>query len=318
MTTKDVYKVSDEEFIAAVKSSTNIYQTLIKLGMNARGRAYSIFKNRCKRLNIDTSHFKKYGRSSYLEIRNRILDDDIIKACAAHESRRQVLFALSLSEGGSNIKWLDAKIEKLKIDTSHWLGQGHLKGKTHNWSRRIPTEDILVENSSYVNSTNLKMRLLKEGLLKYKCSECGIDEWNDKPLSLQLEHKNGIHTDNRIENLCLLCPNCHSQTPTYCGKNGKTVNIKQDLLSLKDTSNVKAGYRKIKINKCIDCDKIISDCGIRCKSCAGFKNNPPKISWPLDEDLLQMVQNSNYTKVAKELGVSDNAVRKRLKKRGLI
>ena len=53
----------------------------------------------------------------------------------------------------------------------------------------------------------------------YRCSECGIDSWNNKPISLELEHKNGNSSDNSLENVCLLCPNCHSQTSTYKVKN---------------------------------------------------------------------------------------------------
>jgi Zn finger protein HypA/HybF involved in hydrogenase expression len=62
------------------------------------------------------------------------------------------------------------------------------------------------------------MAQIKEGLLIYKCYKCGIDSWNDEPINLQLEHINGNHFDNRLENLTLLCPNCHSQTKTFCRK----------------------------------------------------------------------------------------------------
>ena len=69
----------------------------------------------------------------------------------------------------------------------------------------------------------LKIRLFKEGLLEEKCAICGnLGEWNDKPLSLVIDHINGNHSDNRIENLRILCPNCHSQTETFAGKNKKS------------------------------------------------------------------------------------------------
>ena len=70
-----------------------------------------------------------------------------------------------------------------------------------------------------MNIARLKIRLVKEKRLEYKCALCGISEWQGQPLSLQLDHINGKHNDHRIENLRFLCPNCHSQTETYAGKN---------------------------------------------------------------------------------------------------
>lgn len=88
----------------------------------------------------------------------------------------------------------------------------------------MPIEELLVTGRNTAR-THLKNRLIKEGLLDYKCLNCGLSKWLDKPLSLQLEHKNGIHNDNRLFNLCLLCPNCHSQTETFAGKNKKYKNV---------------------------------------------------------------------------------------------
>ena len=101
------------------------------------------------------------------------------------------------------------------IDTTHFKGRHHGTSKTEKFS----LEDILVPNSEYTNMTRLKARVLKANLLEYKCSECGISTWQNKHLVLQLDHINGDNRDNRIENLRLLCPNCHSQTETFCGKN---------------------------------------------------------------------------------------------------
>lgn len=75
----------------------------------------------------------------------------------------------------------------------------------------------MVENSTYSNMTKFKSRLIKANLIEYKC--CGITEWNGKPLTLQLHHINGNNRDNRLENLTFLCPNCHSQTDNFSGKN---------------------------------------------------------------------------------------------------
>lgn len=83
-------------------------------------------------------------------------------------------------------------------------------------------KEILVQDSDYSNNTSLKKRLIEETGMVNQCNECGIlPEWNGRRLVLQLDHINGIRTDNRIENLRFLCPNCHSQTDTFCSKMGE-------------------------------------------------------------------------------------------------
>jgi DNA-binding CsgD family transcriptional regulator len=86
-------------------------------------------------------------------------------------------------------------------------------------SRLIPIESLLVVGRR-TNRTHLKGRLIGEGLKYEQCEQCGITTWRGKPLSMQLHHVNGDGTDNRLENLVLLCANCHSQTDTYGGRNG--------------------------------------------------------------------------------------------------
>ena len=86
---------------------------------------------------------------------------------------------------------------------------------------RVPLEDVLVEGSNY-NRYYLKRRLIQAGLVDNVCAVCKCQpEWRGKPLLLVLDHINGVRDDNRIENIRLLCPNCDSQSPTYCGRNKK-------------------------------------------------------------------------------------------------
>jgi hypothetical protein len=92
---------------------------------------------------------------------------------------------------------------------------GHNKGAAIKFN----TMDILEGKHPQYSTLKLKNRLIKEGLLSYKCDDCGISEWNNKKIALHLDHIDGNCKNHRLNNLRLLCPNCHSQTDTWCGKN---------------------------------------------------------------------------------------------------
>jgi hypothetical protein len=140
-------------------------------------------------------------------------------AVAQNNSISGVLAQLGSTVSGTNYGWVHKLVAEHGLDTSHWLGHGHLRGKHHAWSVCIPLEEILVERSTYTDRFRLKKRLLAAGLLRDECAICGIVEWQHRKLVLQLDHVNGIGDDHRLENLRLVCPNCHSQTTTYCGRN---------------------------------------------------------------------------------------------------
>jgi 5-methylcytosine-specific restriction endonuclease McrA len=81
----------------------------------------------------------------------------------------------------------------------------------------MPLAELLIEGPR--GRHNIRRRLIAEGVKAASCEECGIAEWRDRPLSLELHHRNGEKHDNRLENLALLCPNCHSQTDSWGGRN---------------------------------------------------------------------------------------------------
>jgi hypothetical protein len=219
--------------------------------------------------------------------------EEFIKAINESISKAEVFRKLNLKITGSNYKILNSKIKKLGLDTSHFTGQAHLKGKTHSWSKKRPLDKVLIKDSDYLNTSSLKARLLKESILKNECYICFLPpKWNNKNLVMHLDHINGVSDDNRIENLRLLCPNCHSQTITYAGRNSNRNKITK---------------------QCLDCNKEISKVSERCKSCAGKFREATKINWPPIEKLIEMVEESNYSATGRSLGVSDNAIRKRIK-----
>jgi HNH endonuclease len=83
-------------------------------------------------------------------------------------------------------------------------------------ARLVPLNRVLVTSRS---RTTIKRRLIRAGILLNACDDCGLTEWRGKPLSIQIDHRNGIRDDHRLENLRMLCPNCHSQTATFGAKN---------------------------------------------------------------------------------------------------
>jgi len=119
--------------------------------------------------------------------------------------------------GGSSHATVVRWVKKLKLDHSHFdpkIG-GRRAGKT----LELPIEKLFTSNSVCPRG-QVRRRILRENLIDYKCEQCdNAGEWRGVKLSLQLEHKNGINNDHRLENLCWLCPNCHAQTPTFAGRN---------------------------------------------------------------------------------------------------
>ena len=112
------------------------------------------------------------------------------------------------------------KIKELNLDVSHMTHQGWNTGGAYRKVKIAqPISEILVENSKFTSSNKLRIKLLRDGLKEHKCESCGNTEWMFLPIPLELHHVNSIRTDNRIENIQLLCPNCHALTPNYRGRN---------------------------------------------------------------------------------------------------
>lgn len=143
-------------------------------------------------------------------------DEEFVSAVKESGSLRQVLQKLNLKEAGGNYQCAKERIKKLNLNTSHFHGQGWNKGKT--LPKRQPIESYLIEGK-LIQSNNLKKRLIAEGLKEHKCECCGITEWNEKPAPIELDHIDGDRYNNTLNNLRILCPNCHAQTDTYRGKN---------------------------------------------------------------------------------------------------
>ena len=142
---------------------------------------------------------KKYKRYS---------PDEMRKSAAEVSSMAQFLEKIGLKPAGGNYNNIRRKLQKYKIDCSHWTGQG--------WSKDKQLKDW----AEYTQTTSLKPHLIEER--GHKCERCFLSEWQEEEIPLEVEHSNGDRTDNRKENLLLLCCNCHALTKTWRGRKNKT------------------------------------------------------------------------------------------------
>lgn len=145
-------------------------------------------------------------------------DEQFVELIKNSTNISEVLFKLGYGIKGNS--WGFSQVRKRMIDLN--LDQSTFKGKSPLKARRVekevPQDKLLRENCKH-NRNVLRRFLIKNKILPYKCAICGVAEWNNKTLSLELDHINGINNDNRLENLRFLCPNCHSQTTTYGSRN---------------------------------------------------------------------------------------------------
>lgn len=257
---------------------------------------------------------KKYTKE-YLE--------DIIKNCT---SILEVCRKIGISEGSGSAT-IKRNIKKFNIDISHFKGQGWNKGMGGlDKVASLPLEKLLDVNTN-VKGSYLKTKLISQGLKVNKCEICGLD---GKELTLELHHINGNHFDNRIENLQILCPNCHSKTPNYRRKNGV---YKKDFNNFKDLSEFKTKRDAVETT-CLYCGKTFTKnyykikrkfCSRECymsylKSFGNFGNekNNPNINLDKDYIISQMDNFKDITNFSKYLGVSTTTLRKILDKYNLL
>lgn len=206
----------------------------------------------------------------------------------------EVAQKLGYTNKGGAYRTLRKRIEKHNIDCSHMthIGKKHIAKKVII----VTSKEALVENSPYSQST-IRAVVARENLIEYKCSICGLEAmWNNKPLTLTLDHINGNNKDNRLENLRYVCPNCDRQLDTFGAKN-------------------KRSYYKFPVvknkNKCIKCGKPIENKSTLCKECLIKQNREHFLSKDEMNEIIKV--SPSIVQLSKYLKLSDNGARKRLK-----
>lgn len=142
-------------------------------------------------------------------------DEEFIEICENSKT-----MSSAASKIGIHFNTFKRKAVKLGCYKTNQGGKGFKKPKTEG-KGKIPLEEILEGKQPQYQTFKLKNRLIEAGLKANKCEECGIHEWNNKPIMIELDHVNGDSRDHRLENLKMLCPNCHSQTEIFRAKNIK-------------------------------------------------------------------------------------------------
>lgn len=217
------------------------------------------------------------------------------EAVATAHNMSHLCKLMNLNRSGGNYKRLRLKMESEGLDYSHFDSSKYENRPSSKGGRRLKDSEIFKSNSGY-STSNLHRRLIQGG---YKDGACEMEGchlktpmWNGQPIRFHVDHINGVNTDHRLENLRILCPNCHSQTSTYCvgGKNYTRSPVKKYFCDC-------GGEKSRGANECGECFKPAL-----------------KIDWPSKDVVLDMVEREGYSKTGRDLGVSDNAVRKYLKR----
>ncbi len=241
----------------------------------------------------------------------RYTKEEFILAWEESKSIADVLRVLNIVPAGGNYQSLNSAAKELGLTKSHMTGQGWNKGGVGtNKGKEL---DLILVKGSSLSSHNIRKRLIKEGWKGARCEVCKLEEWMGASISLELDHINGDRFDNRIENLRILCPNCHAQTDTYRGKNKSRGRPSGEPVDLKSTSRdyPVAGSTPVLCT----CGKSKNKKSKQCRNCSNKDRiRKTKIDWPSLEELEKMVSETSYLAVGKELGVSDNAVRKAVKR----
>ncbi len=226
----------------------------------------------------------------------RWTEPELRAAVAQADSLSEVLRHFGLRAAGSNFKQLWRYLDGWGISTAHFTHGA--KGRDRRPQRR-PLEDYLVVDST-IHREKLKARLYGEGVKTRRCELCGQSEqWQGARMSLILDHVNGVHDDNRLANLRIVCPNCNATLPTHCGKNKPRANPPRPCATCGATFAPSRSAQRF-------CSRA---CWMRSRR-GSTRPTLRKVERPPFAQLMEEIETSSWSAVGRKYGVSCNAVRK--------
>lgn len=188
---------------------------------------------------------------------------------------------------------LDSYLLKMNIE---YIGNKGRKGIL----RERKTALYYIENNIYLSSHKLKNKLIEDGIKEHRCEKCNLSTWNGVKIPIELHHVDGDKFNNELKNLLILCPNCHALTDNNSGRGTESFKNK-----------LKNGIKESKLTKICECGVKIHKTSKSCEKC--YRESRRNNIRPGVEILINELKESNYTKLGRKYGVSDNTIRKWIK-----
>lgn len=309
----DYKNMCEDDLQKIIGESHSWNEVLQKCGLKTMTRS---FQRNVKKYDIKCDHLNDYFDGLYTKF-NKKTKEEMEEIVRNASDWLDIITGLGY-RSYHNVPKIKNKLDKMNISYSHIKKEYPIDKRTgkygYSGKAKYDLNEILIEDSMYSNMKWLFQRLKNERGWEHKCSVCGLLEWNGKPIPLEIDHINGVHSDNRIENIRAICPNCHAQTHNYKGKNMQICKSKPP-----PSEEPKEPQEPKPPNLCTGCNKEIMHRHQRCNQCNAKHKFETGVARkvqdrPSYEQLLDDIANMSIVKVGQKYGVSDNAIRKWIRK----
>ena len=297
-------QISLDKLKQIVKNSETLAKILEQIGYSSRqSHTGEGLINYLNKKNIDISHLHLPSQQipiQQLHTKNSIQLQQLQKLFLQQQDQMHLLYQSTKQVPDKQLKEIINLQQKSQELLEFTLNQ--VESKNNNYKTYVDSQPLskMLTINSKCPSHRLRTKLIKEKILINQCIICGMDPiWLGKSINLELDHINGIHSDNRLENLRILCPMCHRLTPTYGGKN-KVYQKKIKDITLKNA------------HACLDCAKEIPNESKYCVDCQTLHNKWVETRPDLNQ-LIKDLIGTSYLKTGEKYGVSDKVIRNWIK-----